>query len=78
MPDDDTVFVIKVALVIILFLALMLAASFWSSSFKCERQWSRSGIESNWALWQGCVVKLPDGRWLPADRVREIDIAPRR
>lgn len=47
----------------------------WSSA-SCSAQWEKSGLTSDWGPIKGCTVHLRDGRWLPADRVREIDITP--
>ena len=44
------------------------------SSVSCESRWEHSNMASTWGPIKGCLVKLPDGRWLPEDRVREIDI----
>lgn len=64
-----------IVLVAILVLVLPIAA--WLASYKCSAQWSESGLQSKWQLGSGCRVKTPDGRWLPADRVRETEIAPK-
>lgn len=41
---------------------------------RCTAKWQRSGLASEWGLFQGCLVRLPDGRWLPEERLREIEI----
>jgi hypothetical protein len=41
----------------------------------CKSKWERSGMAGvMWGPIQGCLVKLPDGRWLPEERIREIEI----
>lgn len=47
------------------------------ASASCSSRWARSGMPTSWGPVQGCLVKLPDGRWLPDERIREVDIAPR-
>ena len=45
------------------------------SYFKCHRQWDQAGMSDvSYGILQGCMVKMPDGRWLPADRVREFEL----
>lgn len=41
---------------------------------QCVASWERSGLKSEWGFYQGCLVQLPDGRWLPSERLREMDI----
>lgn len=63
-------FVASVATLVVAFIAYVILGN-WS----CHSQWARSGmIDISWGPVQGCLVKLPDGRWLPEDRIREIDI----
>jgi len=40
--------------------------------FSCSAQWSRSGYDYSYGPVKGCVVHI-NGRWIPADNVREID-----
>lgn len=56
-------------------IVLVVVGTFWWSAAACSSKWDRSGMQSSWGPIQGCVVKLPDGRWLPEERVREIDIS---
>lgn len=39
---------------------------------KCERQWEGSRMEAKYRVLQGCLIKLPDGRWIPAANYREL------
>lgn len=54
-------------------LALVITANF----FSCTSKWKLSGMKSSYGPMQGCLVQLPDGRWLPEERIREIDIKPK-
>lgn len=47
----------------------------WAS---CGSRWEYSGLKTSWGPIKGCLVQMPDGRWLPDDRVREIDIGPKK
>lgn len=40
----------------------------------CYSRWERSGMPASWGVIQGCIVEVEKGRWLPEDRVREIEI----
>lgn len=61
-----------VVFVIICILMMMASAAY------CGAAWRDSGLQVRWEVLGGCQVRLPDGRWLPSDRVREIDIKPQR
>lgn len=67
----------KVILIYLAYIAGILAIAGAISAFQCGAQWSGSGMTSKWGIGSGCRVQVPDGRWLPADRVREIEITPR-
>lgn len=63
-------------------MAMFVAASvalvvigFVLDAWACHSKWERSGMAGvSYGPIQGCLVKMPDGRWLPAERIREIDI----
>lgn len=58
-------------IVTIVFLFVMAFFSAWS----CHSKWGRSGMKAvSWGPVQGCMCQLPDGRWLPEERIREVDI----
>jgi hypothetical protein len=47
----------------------------WGNWSACHAKWDRANMVSvEWGPIQGCMVKLPDGRWLPEERIREFDI----
>lgn len=58
---------------LIAFAAVAILFPIWSSA-SCHARWEGSGLTTDWGLIQGCVVILKDGRRLPEDRVREIDL----
>jgi hypothetical protein len=62
---------IVLTFVLVIFIVLI---SGCLSQASCQSRWHGSGLQSTWGPIQGCKVKLADGRWLPEDRVREIDI----
>lgn len=44
------------------------------SNMQCKSRWEDSGMKCSWGPIQGCLVHLPDGRKIPDDRIREIDV----
>lgn len=57
--------------VLAVLLAVWLIASYWS----CTSRWSASGMPTSWGPVQGCLVRTPAGRWVPEDRVSDIDLS---
>ena len=54
--------------------AVLIGWAIWENA-ACKSKWLRSGMaDVTWGPIQGCLVRLPDGRWLPEERIREIDI----
>lgn len=47
---------------------------FMYESYKCGAGWSRSGMDTDWGPVQGCLVQVSEHRWIPSDRVREVDL----
>jgi hypothetical protein len=69
------------AITIVIFLAMLAAVVvplmglvYWVKSSKCEARWERSGLQSDYGLWQGCMVRRLDGTWVPADNVRDLSL----
>ena len=53
--------------------ALMFAQNELSRQ-SCEQRWRVSGLQSSYGFFQGCLVKMPSGRWIPDKNVRDIDL----
>lgn len=47
------------------------------ASWGCSSRWAKSDMQTSWGPVQGCLVKTPGGRWVPDDRVRDVDLEPR-
>lgn len=58
---------------LLLAISLVLLFAAWYDSSKCHSQFERSGMEVEWRLIGGCLVKLPDGTWIPGDQYRVIN-----
>lgn len=57
--------VIGIILVIVVVLAL--------GSCSCSTKAAKQGMECSWGPIQGCMVKMPDGKWMDYDRLRYMD-----
>lgn len=62
-----------VVIVVAIFGVIALAFSSWS----CSSKWALSGMKTSFGPIQGCLVQTPNGRWMPEERIREVDLSPR-
>ena len=65
---------IKFGLILVGSVAVPLIGTLIVSKLHCESQWAQSGLAVQWGPLKGCVVQMPSGRWIPAERVRDIDL----
>jgi hypothetical protein len=56
----------------ILFMAVLLWVLVAVEHIKCDNEWNDSGFQSDYKVFQGCKIKLKDGRWIPAKNYREL------
>lgn len=47
----------------------LLGIGFWADSASCSARWNASGLETQWGVMSGCVVKTPKG-WMPEANYR--------
>lgn len=66
-----------IEVMIVLAIIAILLAAIVLAPFKCAAKWERSGMATEWGPIQGCMVEVEPGRWLPDERVREIEL-PRK
>lgn len=71
-PTDTAIGFLLLAMIAAL-LAIPFAAV-WTLKTSCESKWQESHMEARWEFFAGCRVRLPDGRWVPTENVRDIDI----
>lgn len=62
----------------LIFALVSLIVWFIASSWSCSSRWADSGLQSSWGPIKGCLVKTASGRWVPDDRVRDVDLEPRK
>lgn len=67
MNSDDVIPVVVMSSII----ALLLAAGWGIAVYRCEARWDRSGMDSEFKLFAGCLVNTESG-WVPDDRMRDI------
>jgi hypothetical protein len=53
-------------------LALAVGVSYPFSKRSCRETWQASGMASDFGIWTGCMVRLPDGTWVPAESYRPV------
>lgn len=60
--------------VILFLLGWWLVSIVWGR-VACHSKWDHAGMSAiSYGPIKGCMVQLPDGRWLPEINIREIDI----
>jgi hypothetical protein len=42
------------------------------ASYKCQAKWELSGFTSSYGPWQGCLIRMANGVWIPAENYRDI------
>jgi hypothetical protein len=66
----------EVMFTVILF-AIFVVIAIAFSSWSCSSKWALSGMKTSYGPIQGCLVQTPNGRWMPEERIREVDLTPR-
>ena len=60
--------------VLAVLLALVVLIGWPINAYQCRVRWEGSGLESRYQFMAGgCFVKTAAGRWIPSDRVREVN-----
>lgn len=59
-------------------LCVIVGGMFVLGWYECHVKYDRAGMaDVTYGPVEGCMLKLPDGRWLPSDRIREVEL-PRK
>jgi hypothetical protein len=56
----------------LILIALILGAVNKLTQYSCFAAWEDSGMPVKYSFMGGCKIQLPDGKWIPEDRYREI------
>ncbi|WP_374607173.1 hypothetical protein [Thermomonas sp.] len=67
---------IALAVYTVIFLILV-AISVITSSAGCWARWEDSGMRSKWGPIAGCRVQRADGKWIPSENLRDMDLQSR-
>lgn len=61
----------------LILMVIVVAISWFFKSWSCSSKWEYSGMQTSWGPVKGCLVQTPNGYWIPAERIREVDLTPR-
>lgn len=53
-------------------LIISVIVAWWLSSYSCRARWERSGMESEFRMFVGCLVKRTNNGWIPDRFIREV------
>lgn len=55
---------------------LIIIVGIWAmvDAASCKSRWAQSGLSSTWGPIQGCLVKTKDGRIVPEEVIKDIDV----
>lgn len=67
MNDADTGIAVTVVAVV-----LLVTGGIVCDATKCDEQWRSSGMKSDYGVMKGCTIEVTPGKWIPADRYREV------
>ena len=60
-------------IVLVVLLIITLAGYFGACSYSCHKRAEKQGLECEWGVFQGCMVKMPSGNWMDYDRLRYME-----
>lgn len=63
-----------IEMVLIVAVVGILAAIFITPPFMCKAKWEQSGMASDFGYLKGCLVEVEPGRWIPSNRVRDLEV----
>ena len=56
----------------VMLMIALLGGSYFGNSLSCDSRWYRSGMNSEYGFFTGCVVQREDGTWVPENVLRDI------
>lgn len=72
MNDEFELKLIGIGLVVFLCVAFI-AGAVGSEAYSCHSRAEKQGLECEWGIFQGCMVKMPSGNWMDYDRLRYME-----
>ncbi len=67
--NDDWIMHLMLYLIIAL---CLFAGTVIFGSIACDAKWETSGFKTSYGPIKGCLIQLPDGRWIPSENYREL------
>jgi len=55
-----------------LIVAVLGTGLYFANRAECLNRWQDSGMEASFGFFEGCRIRLPDGRRIPAENYREL------
>lgn len=68
MYEEDVRFLVRVALVVIAFIAVYVFAA----NFECKAKTGDMGVAARWSVLGGCQVQVEEGWWIPLENFRYV------
>jgi hypothetical protein len=62
-------------LVMLAILAVLFGGVAIAAAYSCSNKWRMSDLSTDWGFFQGCLVRMPSGRWVPEKNVRDVDLS---
>ena len=69
MNDEFNLLLIGIGIVVFLCVAVIVGVA-GSEAYSCHSKAEKQGLECEWGIFQGCMVKMPSGNWMDYDRLR--------
>lgn len=74
MIDEETNFIIGISLLIVgIMIVAIICFAVVPVYMTCHSKAEKQGLECDWGPLQGCMVKLPSGKWMDYDRLRYME-----
>ena len=65
---------LNIGIVILVFLLVVcIAGAVGIEAYSCHSKATKQGLECEWGIFQGCMVKMPSGNWMDYDRLRYME-----
>lgn len=73
MIDEEKTVIIGLLLVVGITIVAIIGFAVVPVYMTCHSKAEKQGLECEWGPLQGCMVKLPSGKWMDYDRLRYME-----
>ena len=70
--NDDLKFAIILGVSVVLAVVMVGVVGYFASGLSCDSRWHRSGMNSEYEFFTGCLVQREDGTWSPENVLRDV------